>query len=365
LVCPTPDHERGDAESALGEAFSDIHIVRREGWTPALAGWLEGTLAHRLPFAPGLDMAAARRLAASVSRAFRSADFDVVHVRQLPMAPYVDRWVRRGRLLELVDSETLGAERALPRTARKRLRAKVAASIERRAMLRYDIVTTVAEADAERLRTLAPGHPVAVVPNGVEADRFRRDPAVAERGGRVIFVGAMSYPPNVAAVRHFCESILPRIRSSEPSVEFQVVGRNPSSSVLALGDRPGVRVTGEVDDVRPYLNEAALVVSPMVSGSGIKNKVLEAFSMERAVVSTSLGVEGLPVRSGHHAVVADDPDEFAAAVVRLLRQPEERERMGQRARRLVEDRYTWEACASRYDDLYTELAHLTRERSGR
>lgn len=120
---------------------------------------------------------------------------------------------------------------------------------------------------------------------------------------------------------------------------------------------PAVEVTGEVEDVRPYLAAATLFVAPMVSGSGIKNKVLEAMAMALPVVATPLAVEGLPVRSRENAMIADGAAPFAAAIGQLLSSSDERTRMGEAGRALVEGHYTWEGCAARYELLYQELAH--------
>jgi glycosyltransferase involved in cell wall biosynthesis len=114
--------------------------------------------------------------------------------------------------------------------------------------------------------------------------------------------------------------------------------------------------------VRPYLEQAAVVVAPMKSGSGIKNKILEALAMERAVVATPLAVEGIAVTPGEHIVVATGAPQLAAAVLRLLADPAERRRLGRAGRALVKERYTWDACAARYESLWYELAELARRR---
>jgi glycosyltransferase involved in cell wall biosynthesis len=260
-----------------------------------------------------------------------------------------------GRLLELIDSETLGAERARPKTWRTRLRAKLAASVERRAMDRFDVVTTVADADAARLRALLPAARVDVVPNGVDAARFRPDPHVTATPSSLVFVGAMAYPPNVAAMRFFTDEVLPIVRRSRPDARLTIVGRDPAPMVRAMASE-AVEVTGEVDDVRPYLAAAGIFVAPMVSGSGIKNKVLEAMAMARPVVATSLAVEGLPVRNGENVLVADGPAGLADAIERLIVDAKERARIGDGGRELVERAYTWDACAARYEGIYQELA---------
>jgi glycosyltransferase involved in cell wall biosynthesis len=355
LVAPAMLGDIAEADRRLAGIFRSVHLVPRERWTPALAGYIEPTLAGRLSRAPGVDLPASRALSRRVRELARAGGYDLIHVRQLPMAPYGKSAGTSPRLLELVDSETLGAERARPASWRTRLRARLAARAERRAMAGFDVVTTVAEADAARLHALLPGARVEVVPNGVDAGRFRPDPTAAPAPGSLVFVGTMSYPPNIAAMRYFTARVLPELRRRRPDARLTIVGRDPSPEVRAMAS-DGVEVTGEVPDVRPYLAGSAVFVAPMVSGSGIKNKVLEAMAMARPVVATRLGVEGLPVRDGETAVIAEGVVGLASAIERLLADDVERSRIGQAGRSLVERTYTWEACAARYERLYHDLA---------
>ena len=360
LACPSPDPQQTLADERLRTIFRKTYVVERKAWTPAILGWVEGRAASILPVAQA-RMKTAGAFQRLLTRLLASTDFDVVHTRQLPMSAYTAGQGRAGRLLELIDSETLGAERATPRTWRTRSRSLAAAFIERRVVSRYDVVTTVAEADAIRLRALARSARIDVVPNGVDADRFTSGPGALEADERIVFVGVMSYAPNIAAVEYFVQQVLPLIRSARPNAQFVIVGRDPAPSVLALAGN-GVEVTGEVDDVRPHLDEAAVVVVPMQSGSGIKNKVLEALAMERAVVATPLAVEGIAATPGEHLLVASGSRQFADAVLHLLADPDERRRLGRAGRNLVKDRYTWDACAARYETLWYELAELGRDR---
>ncbi|MEA2651360.1 MAG: hypothetical protein QOI85_1081 [Chloroflexota bacterium] len=355
LVAPATVDEREAAAQHLGGIFRAMHLVPRTRWTPAIAGSVEAGLAGRLGSAPGLDLPASRALSRCIRELGVAGTYDVLHVRQLPMAGYGAAIRSAGRLLELIDSETLGAERARPKTWRTRLRARLAASVERRAMDRFDVVTTVADADAARLRALQPTARVDVVPNGVDAARFRADPHVTAAPSSLVFVGAMAYPPNVAAMRYFTDEVLPIVRRNRPDARLTIVGRDPAPMVRAMASE-GVEVTGEVDDVRPYLAAAGIFVAPMVSGSGIKNKVLEAMAMARPVVATPLAVEGLRVRNGENVLVADSPAGLADAIERLIADAKERARIGDGGRALVERAYTWDACAARYEGIYQELA---------
>jgi glycosyltransferase involved in cell wall biosynthesis len=282
--------------------------------------------------------------------------FDLVHVRMLPMASYASDLGEMPRLLELIDSETLGAARMTTSSPRRDLRRHTAGIVERRAMRSFPIITTVAEADAAALRRLASGQRVEVIPNGVDSAYFRPLAGEVVADDTIAFVGAMSYAPNVAAVEWFAARVLPLIWADRPDVRLVIAGRDPAPSVLALGAEPAITVTGTVDDVRPYLARAAVIIAPMVSGSGIKNKVLEGLAMARPLVATSLGAEGVAAVSGRDLLIADEPEAFARAVLGLLADPDRAAALGVQGRDLVERRYTWDACADRYASLYAELA---------
>jgi glycosyltransferase involved in cell wall biosynthesis len=357
LICPAPasEHERYQAE--LAPLFDTIHLVAREQPIAALMGSFEPTLARAgLRLGGAVDVTAIRTFQARVRSVVAAGSFDVIHTRQLPMAAVAAGVKHPAKLLELIDSETLQASRRVrAKSPQTWLRAAAARLVERRAVRRFNACTTVAQADAQVVQRLAPGVPVHVTPNGVDADYFA-PLDVPEQPETIIFTGAMSFPPNVTAVLHFYHTILPLIRAELPNVRLIVAGRNPAPSIAALASDPLVTVTGFVDDMRPWLARANLMICPMVMGSGIKNKVLEALAMARPVVATTMGVEALDVTSGHELAIADTAEAFAAATLALLRDPAARQRLGAAGRELVLRQYTWDACAASYDAIYSQLA---------
>ena len=220
---------------------------------------------------------------------------------------------------------------------------------ERDACLRADLTLAVSEDDRRRFEALAPGVRAASIPTGVDTAYFTPD-AHAERPNRLVFSGSMDWHPNEDAVLHFADAILPRIRAEVPDAALTVVGRNPSARLRQAAARAGIDVTGTVDDVRPSMAEAAVYVVPLRAGGGTRLKIFEALAMGKAVVSTTVGAEGLAVQPGRHFVAADDPGEFAAAVVRLLRDPQERRALGRAGRDLVEARYSWPTVAREFEE---------------
>jgi glycosyltransferase involved in cell wall biosynthesis len=174
----------------------------------------------------------------------------------------------------------------------------------------------------------------------------------------------MDWNANEDGVRYFVRDILPRIRREVPGATFWVVGRNPSARLQALdsGDA-GVRITGTVDDIRPYLNRGSVYVVPLRVGSGTRLKIFEAMATGKAIVSTTIGAEGLPVTHLENIVLADEPEQFSAQVVALLRDRARRRALGGAARQLVEERYSWKAASRHCDAVLTALVDKPETRA--
>jgi glycosyltransferase involved in cell wall biosynthesis len=151
----------------------------------------------------------------------------------------------------------------------------------------------------------------------------------------------MDFRPNVDAVLWFAREVLPLIQREMPQVSLKVVGRNPHPRLQGLQRSSNIILTGYVDDVRPYIGEAAVYVVPLRVGGGTRLKLLEAMSMAKAIVSTSLGCEGIPIRPDRELVIADEPESFARAVVRLMRYRERRAQLGISARELAVSEHDW------------------------
>ncbi|MDB5058218.1 MAG: glycosyl transferase group 1 [Chloroflexi bacterium] len=208
-----------------------------------------------------------------------------------------------------------------------------------------NLILTTSLPDRRLIERWGDTAPVKVIPNGVDSTHFApasfAHRAVNEFG--VVFTGTMHYAPNAEAMLFFCKDIWPRILAQVPSATLRIVGGNPPPAIRRLGQVPGVEVVGYVEDLRPYIAEAAISIAPLHMGSGTRLKILEAMAMGRAVVSTTVGCEGLEVEDGKHLLVADEPSAFADQVVALLRNPTRRADIGLEARRLIEDRYDWSA----------------------
>ncbi len=203
---------------------------------------------------------------------------------------------------------------------------------------------------------------VAVVSNGVDSEYFRpMDLPVDENC--IAFTGKMSYVANASSVLHFYRKIFPRIRAKCPGSRFKIIGSSPPDCIRKLEDDPAVTVTGYVPDIRPQLGSAAVVVCPLTVGVGIQNKVLEAMAMAKPVVSTSVACSGIPEAvHGHHLIRADNPENFADEVLRLLEHPRRRVQLGENACQLVCTQYSWDGAAQALEQVYAEAADMHKRR---
>lgn len=211
-----------------------------------------------------------------------------------------------------------------------------------------DGAVAVSDLDCARLARECPSLPLTVVPNGVDLDYFRPSPPAASR--HLVFTGSMDWRPNQDAARYFVGHILPLLHQRRPDLECTFVGRCPPEDIRVLADKLGVHITGTVDDVRPYVERAAVYVVPVRIGGGSRLKILEAMAMGRPVVSTTVGAEGLDVVHDQHVLLADDPKTFADSVLRLLGDPEMCKKLAANGRSLVEQNYGWDALAKRFGD---------------
>ena len=220
---------------------------------------------------------------------------------------------------------------------------------------RFDGVAFCSAADEARARELVPSIRSAVVPNAVDVEYFQPRPADPPGDGRtVIFFGAINYFPNVDGLLYLLREVWPLIEKSHPQARLKIVGQQPTPEILAF-QGPRIEVAGKVDDLRPHLASAAVSVVPLRIGGGTRFKILEAMSMAKPVVSTSLGAEGIEAEPGRHIFLADDASAFAAAVGRLLDESRLGGRMGTEARALVEERYSWDTAAQAMERLYRDI----------
>jgi sugar transferase (PEP-CTERM/EpsH1 system associated) len=230
---------------------------------------------------------------------------------------------------------------------------------ERRACQLADVTLTVSETDKQLFKQLSPACNIHAVPTGVDVNYFSPAPAgtgaapaaVVENEFDIVFSGSMDWFPNEDAMFWFMDEILPLVRKQAPNVKLTIVGRNPSAKLQRLALDREVLVTGTVDDVRPSVHRASVYIVPLRIGGGTRLKIFEALAMGKAIVSTTVGAEGLPLEDGKHLILADTPEAFASEVVALMHNPGRRMRLGHAGRQLVQARYSWARVAAEFEEL--------------
>jgi glycosyltransferase involved in cell wall biosynthesis len=285
--------------------------------------------------------------------------FDVVQVEASPMMCF--RFHTTARLVlneHNVESEILDRQHRAERSAVRRFfngnEARKYRRLEDRAWAQADACVLTSGREVPQVRARVPHARTAVVRNGVDASHFVPQQRRELSGTSLVFTGLLSYRPNMDGARWFIDEVLPLIRERVPAVTLTVVGPGTPAELQRVAG-PGITVTGLVPDIRPYLAEASCVVAPIRMGGGTRLKVVEALAMGKAMVSTSVGCEGIEVEEGRHLLVADSPSRFADAVCSVLSDPLLAARLGAAARAVAVEKYGWAEGAAQLRALYDEL----------
>lgn len=359
LVCfGRPEEKSFDLEPLRD--LCDLTVVDR---TPSpgarRAAWLSLTsprpITARLYHSPEMERAIQHTLAHSTTR--------LVHVESFYMLPNLPLQIGVPVLLSEPAIEYVAwgrhAKVAQPWVMRPGiwLEAQKMRLWEPRAWSEATVVGVMSEIDREIVRRATPGVKTVLAPNGVDVDFFRPDPGTRRDGHTVVYMGDYKYFPNADAVLYFAQEILPLVRERHGDVELVALGKDPTPELVALHDDPAfpVKVTGLVDDTRPYLQRSAIFVCPLRSGSGTRFKLLEALACGCPVISTTVGAEGLGAVDGEHMLLRDTPRAFAEAIIELLENPALGERLGRQGRAWVEENHAWTSSAARLREVYNQL----------
>lgn len=355
-------HLHGPEEPPLDPALGDRLALVRSIPRPAPRRAGEGRLGVLASLARGRPMWAhdwwVPAMAHEVTRVVEEWRPDVVHVDLVVMAPYL-RAVPRGAAVTVLtdhDPPVPAAVAECRRHGGMRLAAHAADVAawwwtERAALRSVDALVVFTPADRDRLARLAGSTPVVTIPLAVPIPERPLDPLGTEPGS-VVFVGGAHHPPNVDAVDRLTTAVLPALAEAVPGVRLYVVGAHPDGTVPPDDH---LVLTGRVDDARPYLDRAAVVVAPMRTGGGMRVKVLDALAAGKAVVATPLALAGLDVAAAGGAVEADTDDELVEAIAGLLRDPDRRAEVARRARAWAEANLTWSSRADEYERLHDRL----------
>jgi glycosyltransferase involved in cell wall biosynthesis len=363
LVAPDVDGE--EARKAMSAYCREVVLVpSRDHYGRQKRFWQARSLVSRRSYERIFyDLPLLRR---ALERTLTSRRFDVVNIEapylagmRLARAPSGARRPRRVLDQHNIEFDLVRQMAAASTTASRRLYNTANwPKVRREEMAAWrdlDGITFTSGPDEERARALVPSIRSAVVPNAVDVRYFEPAASYPPADGRTImFFGAIDYFPNTDGIGFFLREVWPRLQKSRPEARLKIVGLRPTPEVLAQRG-PRVEVTGVVDDLRPHLAEAEVVIAPLRVGGGTRFKILEAMAMAKPIVSTAIGAEGIDVAHDESILLADSAGDFAAALERVLADRDLGRRLGARGRALVEDRYSWDAATGRLEGFFREL----------
>ena len=359
-----------DAESIVHlERFGiQVHLVRHGGELPPVSlGTILSAFLRRVPITVARYNVPAYRQ--KFKELVATETFDLVHYEMFHVAQFHTE----------ADLPSLLSQQNVDSAIWRRLCQETANPLQKclywtqqRAFERYerlmspkfDVVTCASEIDRQTFQRASAGGRFEIIPNGVDIEDYQPDfttggepprAGLDAQGAHLIYIGSMDWYPNEDAVTFFADEVLPEIHAKLPNVQFSAVGGNPSPRVQKLGENPQILVTGRVPEIKPYFARATVFVVPLRIGSGTRLKILEALAMGKAVVSTTVGAEGLGLVDGKEILIADEPKAFAESVLRLLTDASLCREMGENGRARVERDYDWRRIGEKLYQLYESL----------
>lgn len=338
-----------------------IDLVRPK-WS-RLARAARSALGGSRPFI--IDDYRRREMAAAVERIVREERIDVIHAHFLHVGQYA---ANKGRAAFVYDAHNLEhvlwqrfASIQKDPVMRTFARVQLPKFVrwQRRVADLSEKIVTLSEGDRDEFLRICPGADVTTVPNGADVEYFSPLPAIPVEENALVYFANFGWPPQDDAALYFHDEILPIVRREIPDVTLYLAGKTPPESIRRLASSRVV-VTGMVPDIREYIQRAAVVVLPLRVGAGTKHRVFQALAMEKALVTTAVGAEGIALEHGRNAMIADGPAAFAAHTVALLRDPARRQALGTAGRELVVSRYDWRANYANLETVFQEAVAKRR-----
>lgn len=362
--------KNGKAEDEFKALRIDLYLVKaKESFKPQ-------KIFGALPLS--IEKYLSEEMKNELKRLLTITEFDLVHFDHLHMGQYRDCIDGLPCVLDEhnVESVILNRCAEIEKNPIKRtlfmFQAKKMASFEAGLVNNFSKCLVVSESDKQKLYELSGRKAnIEVITNGVDIEYFSqtfrdsplRGQSFSSDEEALVFTGSMDWLPNSDAVLYFCKTILPLIWEKNDKVKFYIVGKNPTNDVKSLGIKDQrIIVTGQVPDVRPYMARAKIFVVPMRIGGGTRLKILEAMSMGKAVVSTSIGAEGIDCTDGINIMLKDSPGDFAESVLILLEDDHRKESLGKSGRELVCQNYDWRIIGERLSQIYREVVKNGRQR---
>jgi sugar transferase (PEP-CTERM/EpsH1 system associated) len=307
-------------------------------------------------------------LAREVRRLLASQAWDLIFVHCSSVAQYVEHVRDVPKILDFGDMDSqkwleYARYKSFPLSLGYWLEGQKMLAAEKRLARRFDLCTATTRAEWETLQGYGTGAATDWFPNGVDSGFFCPSDGAYE-ADTISFIGRMDYYPNQECMARFCRETWPLLKARRPAMKLLIVGADPSPEMRALGELPGVTVTGSVPDVRPYIRGSALMVAPLAIARGTQNKILEAMAMGVPVVTSSVAAGGVDALPGDHLLVADSPEDLAAAILRVVENADERQRLSEAGRARMLSHHSWAGSMKRLDAIIARCVAAAAQPQG-
>ena len=294
-------------------------------------------------------------MAATVRRLLTESKWDLIFVHCSSVAPYVAHVTDVPKILDFGDMDSqkwleYAHYKRFPLSWGYRLEGRKMWWAEKQLARRFDLCTATTRAEWQTLESYGTGAATDWFPNGVDASFFCPTDSAYD-AETVSFIGRMDYYPNQECMQRFCDQVWPLLQQQRPQMKLLIVGADPSPLMRALGNRPGVTVTGSVPDVRPFIRGSAVMVAPLAIARGTQNKILEAMAIGVPVVTSGAAAGGVDAEPERHFLVADSAADTAAAVMRIVGSASERARLAAAGRERMLTHHAWPQSMQRLDGI--------------
>lgn len=366
LVCYQSDNDEPDGAIHLKDIFCDIQTIPETHRDGALG---KTSMFHKIKetFQPPIDLLnyAARNDAMQqvIGKLLDSEKFDAAYLSCFDLLPLTPAISSVPYMVDVIDDAALHAYHDFKMPSNLASKCKRYAywrqirNFEKRYLGSIPHIIMISAVDAEFFRSLCPGKAVHVVTNGIDIDFFQPDSADPQQP-LLMFSGNMDYAPNEEAAIFFIQKIFPRVLEAIPEVIFAVVGRNPTKRLLELASQNRqIEITGFVEDIRTWFQKTMIYVSPLRTGAGLKNKILEAWAMGKATIATPMSVAGIDAVDGRNIILAEQPAQFVRAIIDLYQNPTYREQLARSARQDVATKYDWKSKAIELEKIFETIIH--------
>ncbi|MBX3636489.1 MAG: TIGR03087 family PEP-CTERM/XrtA system glycosyltransferase [Rubrivivax sp.] len=344
---------RSEAEAEEGRGIAPHCSAFHMGLVREPVQWARMIVRLPLPTPSSMGYFYSGQLAARVRELLATQRFDLIFVHCSSVAQYVEHVQGIPKILDFGDMDSqkwleYANYKPFPLSLGYRLEGRKMLWAEKRLARRFDLCTATTRAEWETLESYGTGAATDWFPNGVDAQFFSPTDGAYDPD-TISFIGRMDYYPNQECMLRFCRETWPLLKQRRAGMKLLIVGADPSPAIRALGELPGVTVTGSVPDVRPYIRGSALMVAPLAIARGTQNKILEAMAMGVPVVTSRVAAGGVDAEADAHLLVADTPQELSAAILRLVENPAERARLANSGRERMLGHHSWPRSMQRLD----------------